>query len=1193
MNTQTAKKISVDELVHLPSYAQFLLDNKVDEFAQYQINLAFELNIPLLNYFKNFSPKELNELVRSSSIELFTCLRDNKAQEFIETSLNRWRLNQLPVIDKNNVVAEDVTLGSYLRKKMLVHFIQAYTTDAKEMMELIDEIDLFIMESETQSYNLYINLLQERIEEHSHFIEKVNNTIPGALYVYDSADHKNIYSNDKLGEMLGYSAGEWNLFHVDSIDKLVHPQDRERLQHYMMSFSSADDGKVKSFKYRVKKKDGAYIWLTTHDSVFKRAEDGSVVQTIGIVLDTNAEETAVEELHKSDERFRQAEAITHMGNYAWYPRENKLEWSDELYRIYGLNKADGITQIAAQQAMHPDDRNFVHEQLEKAAEKNGHFDFHFRIHTKDEKEKILHARGEIFYDDTKSPLKIIGTAQDVTEKQLLIQQLKKSEALYRQAEELANMGTWNLDLKTNQIEWTDQLYKIYGMQPHSEEITKEKILSFVHPDDKAYVQDRINTLETEDHVDYTFRIIAKDGKLKWVRSIGHVHKNENGAPEFVIGSERDVTEKQTLISQLKESEQLYKQAQSLSHIGNWSFDLATQQFTWSDEMFEIYELPKSQLPSAEEWKLFVHPDDREEVVAYQEECIREAKTYDKVHRVLLPNGVTKILHRKGEFIVGQHGRPVKMIGTTQDVTEQFQVQQQLKENQKFIRKITDATPSIIASYSVNTGKYAFLSEGVTKLLGYSIDEIMAEGVPFLTKIIHPDDLPQVLARDRRMIAESNANKNNDVVTEFTYRMRHKKGHYRWFHTYSTIFDRTSEGKVDHVMNITIDVTEQTEAAEKIKEQEHFIQQIADASPTILYLFDVERQSMVYTNREVFFVLGYSPEEVMDEGDKITSVLYNQEDFSLLPERKESAKKFQRVDSMIQYECRMQHKDGSWRWLLVREIVFKTDDAGNVTQILGAALDITRRKEMEKTILQNTWQLEQSNASLEEFAYVASHDLKEPLRKISTFGDRLVATQADHMSSDGKIYLTKIVDASQRMQTMISDLLSISMISGNKSFEPYSLQTILEEVLQTLEYKIEQQNAVIRYDKLPEAKIVPAQFRQLFQNLLSNSLKFVREGVQPIITIECERIPESDAKKYGLSGAAEYYKIVIADNGIGFENEFAGKIFAIFQRLHGRSEYEGSGIGLAICKKIVEHHRGVIFAAGLPNEGASFTIILPA
>jgi signal transduction histidine kinase len=167
-----------------------------------------------------------------------------------------------------------------------------------------------------------------------------------------------------------------------------------------------------------------------------------------------------------------------------------------------------------------------------------------------------------------------------------------------------------------------------------------------------------------------------------------------------------------------------------------------------------------------------------------------------------------------------------------------------------------------------------------------------------------------------------------------------------------------------------------------------------------------------------------------------------------------------------------------------------------------------------------------------------------------------------------------------------------MISGDRSFEKCSLQTILEEVKQTLEYKIEQKNAKIDSDQLPEIHIVPSQFRQLMQNLLSNSLKFTIEERQPVIRIRYEWI-SPEQLQLQLAKADRYLKLEFVDNGIGFEEEYAGKIFQIFQRLHGRSEYEGTGIGLAICKKIVEHHGGAIFATGQPGQGATFTIILPA
>jgi PAS domain S-box-containing protein len=423
-------------------------------------------------------------------------------------------------------------------------------------------------------------------------------------------------------------------------------------------------------------------------------------------------------------------------------------------------------------------------------------------------------------------------------------------------------------------------------------------------------------------------------------------------------------------------------------------------------------------------------------------------------------------------------------------------------------------------------------------------------------------------------------------------MKHKNGHYRWFHTYGTVFDRNNSGKVEHVLNISLDVTDSVEATKKIEEQEYFIQQIADASPTILYLFNVEKNTFDYLNREIFYVLGYTPEEILAMGEEAVNKLYHPDDRHLLPERHGSDTKFEYKESMMQYECRLMNKKGDCSWFLVREIVFRKNAGGNVQQILGAALDINKRKEMERTLLQNSFQLEQSNSSLEEFAYVASHDLKEPLRKISTFGDRMAATQMEKLTDDGRIYLKKIVDASQRMQVMIDDLLSVSMISGNRSFENYSLQSILEDARQAVEFKIEQKGAIINSTPLPEANIVPSQFRQLFQNLLSNSLKFVREGVQPVINISYKILKPPEVEHLQLPKVPRYLQLEFEDNGIGFENEFAGKIFQIFHRLHGRSEYEGTGIGLAICKKIVEHHGGLIFANSEPGRGAKFTIILP-
>jgi PAS domain S-box-containing protein len=1187
VQANTEPKLQIDQLVYLPSFAQYLLDNKLSELSLFQLEISRENQLPLMKYLEKLPADQLMEVVVESIRDMLWHLASGRISEFIESSVEQYRQNQLPGINQEEIEAKDITLVIYARRKGFLHFLPDFTQDSEVLIATIKEIDLFLLQLETKSFSLHIELLKKKNSESRHFIEKITSTSPGIIYVFDLEKNKTIYSNRPLREFLGYGRIDDHENGGFDIEEFLFPEDLQVLEAYKTAFENIAEGETRSLKIRLLNGQGEFRWIRCFETVFRRNAEGKLVEKIGIAIDVHEQKIISEQLQKREAELLEAQEIAKIGSFTWDMKGKNSYGSEQTKSILEVDFGD---QEAFFSHVHPDDKPKMQDAIQNAIE-TGSYDCEYRYQTS-KGEKIIWTRGIIHYEQGEASY-MNGTIMDVSEKQILIQQLRHQQELYKQVEELANMGNWSWDLRTNKLEWTDHLYRIYGLDPQQEEITIEKFLSFIQVPDVEKVRQSVESIQTEKNIDYTFRIMTRDGKLKFIRSIAKVEKDKEGNPTRVIGTERDVTERQNILNNLRLSESLYKQAQALAHIGNWTWQIETDVVEWSEELYRIYEIPQGEQLSLEKIADFMHPDEKEEVLNYIDECIREHKLYDRAHRIVLKNGKEKVVHRRAE-VIREEGKPLIMVGTTQDITEIYHVQQALRENQNLIRKITDATPSVITTYNVNTGAYLFISEGLHKLMGYEVEDAMEKGAGFFKDIIHPEDLPMVLEKNSKALEVANNDpEKKDLIVEFTYRIRHKNGDYRWFITYGTIFDRNQQGMVEHVLNITLDVSDQKLAVQKIKEQEHFIQQIADASPTILYLYEVETQSIVYINREIFFVLGYTPNEILNAGSDITSLLYHPEDYHHLPARKESSKNFSQVDSMMQYECRMRTKDNEWRWVLVREIVFKTDSNGDIQQILGAALDINRRKEMEKTILQNTVLLEQSNSSLEEFAYVASHDLKEPLRKISTFGDRLAASHMEMFTPEGKLYMNKILDASQRMQTMISDLLSISMITGNRSFEKYSLQKILEETLQTLEYKLEQLNAVVNNDGLPEANIIPSQFRQLFQNLLSNSLKFTREGVQPVISITHSLLKEKDIVHYQLTPAEKYLKIIFKDNGIGFENEFAHKIFAIFQRLHGRSEYEGSGIGLAICKKIVEHHGGVIYAEGALDEGATFTIILPA
>lgn len=251
---------------------------------------------------------------------------------------------------------------------------------------------------------------------------------------------------------------------------------------------------------------------------------------------------------------------------------------------------------------------------------------------------------------------------------------------------------------------------------------------------------------------------------------------------------------------------------------------------------------------------------------------------------------------------------------------------------------------------------------------------------------------------------------------------------------------------------------------------------------------------------------------------------------------------------------------------------------------GIIHDLTEQKAAEEKLRKYATQLERSNKELEEFAYVSSHDLQEPLRKIRAFSDRIISMEKDRLSEKGLDYLERVGNAAERMQGLISDLLEYSRVTTRaKPFVKTDLEAILEEVVSDLEVAIEKSKAVIKIGELPALTCDPRQMYQMFQNLLSNAIKFRHPDRQLEIIVSGEIREDEEGNKLAA--------IQVHDNGIGFEQEYATKIFQVFQRLEGR-KYEGSGIGLSICKKIADRHGGNIQAFGEKDEGTRFLILLP-
>jgi two-component system CheB/CheR fusion protein len=392
-----------------------------------------------------------------------------------------------------------------------------------------------------------------------------------------------------------------------------------------------------------------------------------------------------------------------------------------------------------------------------------------------------------------------------------------------------------------------------------------------------------------------------------------------------------------------------------------------------------------------------------------------------------------------------------------------------------------------------------------------------------------------------------------------------------------------------------DITEHKEAEKLTKEREAWFHTMADNAPVMMWVADTNKHRTFFNKTWLNFT-GRTIEDELKNG-WLENV--HKDDLNRLLDVYNSS-----FDKRKPYETeyRLRRHDGEYRWVM--STAKPTSLEGNFTGYIGTVTDIHEKKmlteELDKRVQERTshiremnTELERSNSELQQFAYVASHDLQEPLRKIMTFSDRLQNLK-DGLPEHAKTYIERIGSSSERMSRLIDDLLNFSRISrDNKNFVSTDLSAIVKDVLADFDLIINQKKAKINYDGLPVIQAIPIQMEQLFHNLISNSLKFSKDDEPPEITISANEISRTEIKlPLKVEKSDGYIKITVTDNGIGFSDEFADQIFVIFQRLNDKKVFPGTGIGLALCRKIVNNHGGEIYAESKPNEGATFRIILP-
>ncbi|MDQ6608573.1 MAG: PAS domain S-box protein, partial [Bacteroidota bacterium] len=540
-------------------------------------------------------------------------------------------------------------------------------------------------------------------------------------------------------------------------------------------------------------------------------------------------------------------------------------------------------------------------------------------------------------------------------------------------------------------------------------------------------------------------------------------------------------------------------------------------------------------------------------------------------------------------VLDSEGNIRQWFGTNTDITTQIEIEQSLKESEERFRTMAEGTDILIAT-SDETSNATYFNKAYTHLTGRSMQDLLKFG---WVDLIHPEDQEDIIASYMSAFKKR-------IPVAFECRLLNKEGEYRWL-LIQAIQRLRPNGTFAGYISSGVDITERKNAERAVREKEQNLRNTIIQAPVAMCIFKGRDYVVDLANERMIELWGKKPDDVLHKPI-----------FEGLPEAKDQG--FEALlDGVYATGTTFSAegvpitlpRNGRIETVYVNFVyeAYKEDDA-SVSGILAVAVDVTAqviaRQKIEEVVAERTRELEnansdlqRSNAELAQFAYIASHDLQEPLRKITTFSQMLSHNLGHDLNDQAKNYLHKINTSTSRMTTLIRDVLTYSeLIKDKEIFEEVDLNQIVESIKTDYELLLEQKGASIVYKNLPTIEAIPLQMSQLFGNLLGNALKFARTDVKPIITITATKSGNNEFSNGSISKDLDFCKITVADNGIGFKQEYAEQIFHIFQRLHRKADYEGTGIGLAMCKKIAINHQGYINADGSTENGAVFNVILP-
>lgn len=941
-----------------------------------------------------------------------------------------------------------------------------------------------------------------------------------------------------------------------------------------------------------------------------------------------------------------------LGVWEFNPTTGLFTWDERCRQLFGLTHDYPLSFEQVSQYIHPDDRHAVDRAMQQAmdAQSTGALDITYRtLGAGDGTLRWVRFTGRAYVDATGSVVRFGGVGQDLTTHIADQQQMQQqaSEARFRSLIEEVPVSTCLFVGPDLVIESINDIMLGYWGRDKSV-IGKPLASALPELNDQPHLQILQNVYATGEM--YEARGVRADLQVDGVQRTYYfdlIHKplrDANGQVYAIMDLSVDVTERVVAHQKLTESENRFRTMAEGSGILIAMSD-ETGKSTYLNQAWARFTGRSVDDLMNLGWVDLVHPDDRDTFLMRYQAALARQESFDGEFRIRNREGVYRwlLVNCPARFQRGQDGEADRFTGyisSALDITDRKQAEEALRASEGRLRSVIATAP---AGMAVFMGR-----DLVIELPNQTFINMVGKGPDIAGRALR-DVVPELISEQQPYLKIL-----DDVYT--TGQMYQSYGskvsivrqgvmsHNYYNISFTPLRDETD--RLYAILVMTLDVTEQVKAQQALAESEAHLELLRDTVPAMIFYLDADQRyrSCNGVFKEWFGIqgqeaIGKTVREFLGEAAYQAAKPHLDKVYAGQQERYEihapSRMSVGRWLSVVytphkaatgellgvivhatditpnkQAEISLRNSEARYRALsadLEEQVQQRTRELAAANEELAALnVELTNSNQelissnlatiaANESLSESNHNLTRSNDNLEKFAYIASHDLQEPLRKIQQFGD-LLKTQHAEALGDGITYLERMQTAASRMSRLIKDLLTFSRISTRQeAISSVSLREVIDSALSDLEIRLEETDALVTIDALPVVAGDRTQLEQLFQNLLSNALKFHPKETRPVIAIRYQLITNSDLPPMVKPArkTSRYHRVQVADNGIGFDEKYASRIFQVFQRLHGKNDYAGTGIGLAICEKVVVNHGGAITGTSQPSQGATFTVYLPA